>query len=285
MGPKRILGLKKKFEFGKILGRKNFCSGKMLGLKKILVQKKILVPKKIWVWKKFWVDFGGVILVLLVTWAIRTPNPLNSASLWFNFQCSSTLPSDRFWCGGSCCSCDSSHGTGYAVGGRADTGCPKNKGVTVLVDCSGYKYSRTWYLNWKVLTIGTFELKRTFLYEAGSHDTISLNWFENIKPSRTIYKERLEIHHCENLVDGEFFSCDEQLKKWCCHLVCLCVCLSVFPFFSSSWLDFLECHIVDSVISVWSSPKEVQWCFQKVSRVFEVSRIFQGSFKDVSRKF
>ena len=31
--------------------------------------------------------------------------------------------------------------------------------------------------------------------------------------------------------------------------------------------------------------KEVQWCFTKVLRVFEVSRVFQGSFKDVSRKF
>ena len=76
------------------------------------VQKNILVrnffrseqnfcPKKFWVRKRIWVkqkfgkhrlcvtirflvfsdiaDFGGVLLVLLVTWVLCTPNPLNSA--------------------------------------------------------------------------------------------------------------------------------------------------------------------------------------------------------------
>ena len=40
-----------------------------------------------------------------------------------------------------------------------------------------------------------------------------------------------------------------------------------------------------SVLGVLSSPKEFQWCFKKFLRVFEVSRVFQGSFKDVSSKF
>ena len=40
-----------------------------------------------------------------------------------------------------------------------------------------------------------------------------------------------------------------------------------------------------SVLGVLSSPKEFQWCFKKVLRVFEVSRMFQVSFKGVYRKF
>ena len=40
-----------------------------------------------------------------------------------------------------------------------------------------------------------------------------------------------------------------------------------------------------SVEGVLSSPKEFQWCFKKVLRVFEVSRVFQESFTDVSSKF
>ena len=40
-----------------------------------------------------------------------------------------------------------------------------------------------------------------------------------------------------------------------------------------------------SVLGVLSSPKEFQWCFKKVLRMFEVSRVFQGCFKDVSSKF
>ena len=54
------------------------------------------------------------------------------------------------------------------------------------------------------------------------------------------------------------------------------VCLSVrsfVPFFSFS------------VFEVLSSPKEFQWCFKKVLSVFEVSGMFQGSFKDVYKKF
>ena len=48
-------------------------SEKNLGSKQVLGQKKILVQKNLFV------DFGGVllvVLVLLVTWVIRTPNPL-----------------------------------------------------------------------------------------------------------------------------------------------------------------------------------------------------------------
>ena len=40
-----------------------------------------------------------------------------------------------------------------------------------------------------------------------------------------------------------------------------------------------------SVFEVLSSPKEFQWCFKKVLSVFEVSGMFQGSFKDVYKKF
>ena len=40
-----------------------------------------------------------------------------------------------------------------------------------------------------------------------------------------------------------------------------------------------------SVLGVLSSPKEFQWCFKKELRVFEVYRMFQGSFNDVSSKF
>ena len=48
--------------------------------------------------------------------------------------------------------------------------------------------------------------------------------------------------------------------------VFLSVCLS--PFFSFS------------VLEVLSSPKEFQWCFKKVLRVLEVSKVVQGgSFK------
>ena len=36
------------------------------------------------------------------------------------------------------------------------------------------------------------------------------------------------------------------------------------------------------VLGVVSSPKELQWCFKKVLSVFEVSRVFQKSFMDVS---
>ena len=53
------------------------------------------------------------------------------------------------------------------------------------------------------------------------------------------------------------------------------VCPSVLP---SPYFSF-------SVLGILSSPKEFQWCFKKVLRVFEVSRVFQGSFKEVSRKF
>ena len=50
-------------------------------------------------------------------------------------------------------------------------------------------------------------------------------------------------------------------------------CFRPSPFFSFS------------VLEVSTSPKEFQWCFKKVLRVFEVSRVFQESFKDVSSKF
>ena len=56
---------------------------------------------------------------------------------------------------------------------------------------------------------------------------------------------------------------------------------------SSSVRSFVRLHpfFSFSVPRVLSSPKEVQWCFKKVVSVFEVSRVFQGCFKEVSRMF
>ena len=56
---------------------------------------------------------------------------------------------------------------------------------------------------------------------------------------------------------------------------------------------FVRSHFFSfSVLGVLSSPKEFQWCFKKVLSVFEVSgcfkeasRMFQGSFKGVYKKF
>ena len=48
----------------------------------------------------------------------------------------------------------------------------------------------------------------------------------------------------------------------------------VRPFVRSHFFSF-------SVLGVLSSPKEFQWCFKKVLRMFEVSRMFQSSFKGV----
>ena len=46
--------------------------------------------------------------------------------------------------------------------------------------------------------------------------------------------------------------------------------------------SFVRCHFFSfSVLGVLSSPKEFQWCFKKVLRMFEVSRMFQSSFKGV----
>ena len=114
--PTKILGMKKKFWSEKML-----CLKRMLGQKKILEHKFSLVQKKIWVkkkfcsQKKFWykkilglkkiwfkknfwvtnrnlvcsviVDFGGVLLVVLVLLVTWTPNPLNSAkSPWVVYE-------------------------------------------------------------------------------------------------------------------------------------------------------------------------------------------------------
>ena len=59
-----------------------------------------------------------------------------------------------------------------------------------------------------------------------------------------------------------------------CVLPCFRVSVFPFvPFFSFSVLDVLSC-----------SPKEFQWCFKKVLRVFEVSRMFPVGFKGVYKK-
>ena len=46
----------------------------------------------------------------------------------------------------------------------------------------------------------------------------------------------------------------------------------VRPFVRSHFFSF-------SVLGVLSSPKEFQWCFKKVLRMFEVSRMFQSSLR------
>ena len=69
-------------------------------------------------------------------------------------------------------------------------------------------------------------------------------------------------------------------------VVTQCVRPSVRSFVRSSLFSSL------SAFEVLSSPKEFQWCFKKVLSVFEVSgcfkeasRMFQGSFKGVYKKF
>ena len=73
MGPKKNFR-PKKFCVKKNLGlKKNIGSENFFGSDKILGAKiRFLVFSDI-------ADFGGVLLVLLVTWVLRTPNPLNSA--------------------------------------------------------------------------------------------------------------------------------------------------------------------------------------------------------------
>ena len=109
---KKNLGLKKKFDEKIFWVQKN-----------IFVQKKFFVRKN-FVSKKFWseinigsekflgatirllvcsviVDFGVVLLVLLVTWVMWTSklNQKPMIGLCVKFQPSSTPPSDRFWWG------------------------------------------------------------------------------------------------------------------------------------------------------------------------------------------
>ena len=91
------------------------------------------------------------------------------------------------------------------------------------------------------------------------------------------------------------FSCDEQLKKWRCHSlhVCVRVCVCVFvPFFSFSVLGV--CMVFQgSLKGIWSLkevPRMFQRSFKGVYRKFwgcfqEVSRVFQGSFQGISKKF
>ena len=98
------------------------------------------------------------------------------------------------------------------------------------------------------------------------------------------------------------FSCNEQLKKLCCHSVCVFLCPFFRPFFLSVSLKF---HLVLKSFNVVSrlfkgylmfkgSFKNVSrksyGCLQKISRVFPgtlegVSRKFQGSFWEISRVF
>ena len=75
---------------------KNSWLEKILDPKKILALKNILGPKKFWVWTFFFgpviVDFGGVLLVLLVKWVIRTPKSLYSVkSPWLVYMLNFSL--------------------------------------------------------------------------------------------------------------------------------------------------------------------------------------------------
>ena len=58
---------------------KKFVPKNIFGPEKILGPKKVLGQKNFGSKRKFIVDFGGILLVLLVAWLIWTPNPLNSA--------------------------------------------------------------------------------------------------------------------------------------------------------------------------------------------------------------
>ena len=61
----------------------------------------------------------------------------------------------------------------------------------------------------------------------------------------------------------------KQMSKLFLAAMSCSVCPFVCPFFSFS------------VLGVVYSPEEFQWCFKKVQRLFEVSRVF----KEVSRMF
>ena len=63
--------------------------------------------------------------------------------------------------------------------------------------------------------------------------------------------------------------------------ICPSVGLSVYPSVSLSVCPSVVIFFSFSVLGVLSSPKEFQWCFKKVLRMFEVSRMFQSSFKGV----
>ena len=106
LGLKKNVGSEKKFGSKKIRGRKNICVWKKFCVRKNIGSEKMLGPKKFRSKKFFgskifgsqkdfgkhhlcvtnwflvsWaiVDFGGVLLVFLVTLVIQTPNPLNLA--------------------------------------------------------------------------------------------------------------------------------------------------------------------------------------------------------------
>ena len=72
-GFEKNFGSIQNFYLKNILGLKNFKSKKCFGWKKYLVQKQF------WVQKNFLSEFFFWVLVLLVTWVIQTPYPLNSA--------------------------------------------------------------------------------------------------------------------------------------------------------------------------------------------------------------
>ena len=114
-GPKEILGPKNFWYQKKCWVRKNCGSEKNFGSKKIVGLTHLCATNRFLVCSAI-VDFGGVLLVLLVllmTWVIRTPNPLNSAkSPWVvyvsNFSLLALPLLIDFGEGSSCCSssCD-----------------------------------------------------------------------------------------------------------------------------------------------------------------------------------
>ena len=56
---------------------------------------------------------------------------------------------------------------------------------------------------------------------------------------------------------------------------------------SSSRSDVITHSVRPSICNqgFFSKPKEQQWFFKKVQRMFEVQWVFQESFKDASKKF
>ena len=62
------------------------------------------------------------------------------------------------------------------------------------------------------------------------------------------------------------------------------MCPSILPYVPFFLLVFLESDVLLKCHIVLFEFDLVLWCFKRVGRVFEVSSVFQGSFKDVSSK-
>ena len=63
------------------------------------------------------------------------------------------------------------------------------------------------------------------------------------------------------------------------------MCPSILPYVPFFLLVFLESDVLLKCHIVLFEFDLVLWCFKRVGRVFEVSSVFQGSFKGVPSKF